>query len=179
MSEPIEGASGAPASALLASISDLLVYTIWADRALLSALRAVPADDLSRDTGSSFASLLGTMGHILGAERVWLSRFVGSPLHLQSLSVYADFAGLERAFQEFWPQLEAYLASLRPEDLGRELTWTNTLGVTRTLVLWGLLLHLVNHSTYHRGQLVTMLRQLGYAAPGTDLVYYLADRGEV
>lgn len=168
----------APASALLASISDLFVYTIWADRALLSALRGVAAEDLTRDTGSSFPSLLATMGHILAAERVWLSRFLGSPLHLPSLSVYADFAALENAFQEYWPQLEAYLASLRPEDLGRELTWTNTLGVTRTLVQWGLLLHFVNHSSYHRGQLVTMLRQLGYPAPGTDLVYYLADRGE-
>ena len=174
MSEPADEAGGA----LLASISDLFVYTIWADRLLLSALRAVAAEDLTRDTGSSFPSLLGTMGHILGAERVWLSRFVGSPLHLPNLSVYPDFDALEAAFQEYWPQLEAYLASLRPEDLHRELTWTNTLGVTRTLVLWGLLLHFVNHSSYHRGQLVTMLRQLGYAAPGTDLVYYLADRGD-
>jgi uncharacterized damage-inducible protein DinB len=174
LSEPSEAA----AHARLASINDLFVYTIWADRTLLSALRAVAGEDLTRDTGSSFPSLLATMGHILAAERVWLSRFVGSPLHLPSLSEYADLAALERAFEEYWPQLEAYLASLRPQDLDRELTWTNTLGVTRTLALWGLLLHFVNHATYHRGQLVTMLRQLGYPAPGTDLVYYLADRGD-
>lgn len=167
-----------PAGALLASISDLFVYTIWADRTLLSALRAVAAEDLTRELGSSFPSLFATIAHILGAERVWLSRFVGSPLHLPSLSQYADFAALEAAFQDYWPQLEAYLASLRPHDLARDLTWTNTLGVTRTLALSGLLLHFVNHSTYHRGQLVTMLRQLGYAAPGTDLAYYLADRGD-
>ena len=164
-----------PAGALLASISDLFVYTIWADRTLLSALRGVAPEDLDRDLGSSFPSLFATMGHILGAERVWLSRFVGSPLHLPSLSRYPDFAALETAFEDFWPQLEAYLASLRPEDLSRDLTWTNTLGVTRTLALSGLLLHFVNHSSYHRGQLITMLRQLGYPAPGTDLVYFLTD----
>lgn len=166
-----------PAGALLASILDLFVYTIWADRALLAALRGIAPEDLTRDLGSSFPSLLTTMAHILGAERVWLSRFVGNPLHLPSLSQYADFAALEKAFEDFWPQLEAYMASLRPGDLARELTWTNTLGATRTLALSGLLLHVVNHSSYHRGQLVTMLRQLGYSAPGTDLVYFLTDQG--
>ena len=163
---------------LLSAGRPLLLYTVWADRMFLAALREVAPEDLARETGTSFSSLLGTMGHVLGVERVWLSRFVGNPLHLPDLVSYGDFSALESGFQEFWPEFEAYMAALKPEDLEQPITWTNTLGVTRTLVLAGLLLHFVNHSTYHRGQLVTLLRQLGYAAPGTDLVYYLADRSE-
>jgi uncharacterized damage-inducible protein DinB len=162
----------------LSRVRQLLVYTVWADRTVLSALHEVTAEDLTRDTGSSFGSLVGTMAHILGAERVWLSRFVGNPLYLPDLSVYPDFAALENGFHELWSELEAYVASLKPADLDQQLTWTNTLGVTRTQPLANLLFHVVNHSTYHRGQVISLLRQLGYGAPGTDLVYYLADRAE-
>ncbi|HZI64612.1 MAG TPA: DinB family protein [Thermoanaerobaculia bacterium] len=160
---------------LLPVVRNLLAYTIWADGEHLHALAAVRPEDLRRDTGSSFPSLLATMGHVLGSERVWLSRFVGAPGHLPTLSQIADFAALRSGFEELWPELEAYLAALADQDLARPLTWTNTKGVTRTQPLWSPLVHMVNHSSYHRGQVVTMLRQLGYPAPGTDLVYFLAD----
>jgi uncharacterized damage-inducible protein DinB len=153
-----------------------LAYTVWADRAMLGALDQVSGEDLTRDTGSSYPSLLATMGHILGAERVWLSRFVGNPGYLPALSEYASLGEVHAGFEEFWPELEAYMASLDVAGLEFELTWTNTKGVTRTQPVYRLLLHFVNHSSYHRGQLVTMLRQLGYTPPGTDMVYYLSDQ---
>jgi uncharacterized damage-inducible protein DinB len=153
-----------------------LAYTVWADRAMLGALDQVSLEDLIRDTGSSYPSLLATMGHILGAERVWLSRFVGNPGYLPALSEYASLEAVHAGFEEFWPELEAYMASLDVAGLEFELTWTNTKGVTRTQPVYRLLMHFVNHSSYHRGQLVTMLRQLGYTPPGTDMVYYLSDQ---
>jgi uncharacterized damage-inducible protein DinB len=149
---------------------------VWADRTLLSALETVSVEDLTRDTGSSYPSLLSTIGHILGAERVWLSRFVGNPGYLPALSAYDSLAAVREGFEEFWGELEAYMASLDNAALEFDLTWTNTKGVTRTQPVYRLLLHFVNHSSYHRGQLVTMLRQLGYEPPGTDMVYYLADQ---
>ena len=59
---------------------DLLLYMLWADRQTLQAVRSVKEEDLTRDAGISFKSLLGTMAHILGAQQTWLSRFSGSPL---------------------------------------------------------------------------------------------------
>ena len=161
---------------LLRAIREGLAYTVWADRALLAALEQVQPEDLTRETGSSFPSLLATLGHILGSERVWLSRFVGNPGHLPALSSYDTLAAVREGFEEFWPEFESYLAALGNEDLQLDLTWTNTKGVTRTQPVYRLLLHFVNHSSYHRGQLVTMLRQLGYPPPGTDMVYYLSDQ---
>jgi uncharacterized damage-inducible protein DinB len=161
---------------ILRAVREMLAYTVWADRTVLSALEGVAAEDVTRDTGSSYPSLLSTIGHILGAERVWLSRFVGNPGYLPALSAYDSLAAVREGFEEYWPELEAYMASLDNAALEFDLTWTNTKGVTRTQPVYRLLLHFVNHSSYHRGQLVTMLRQLGYEPPGTDMVYYLADQ---
>lgn len=161
---------------ILRAVREALAYTVWADRTMLSALEQVAPEDLIRNTGSSFPSLLTTMAHILGSERVWLSRLVGNPGSLPELSSYDGLPAVRAGFEELWPEFEAYLASLGTTDLEFELTWTNTKGVTRTQPVYRLLLHYVNHSSYHRGQLVTMLRQLGYAPPGTDMVYYLADQ---
>jgi uncharacterized damage-inducible protein DinB len=160
-------------TALLASIRGLLAYTIWADRQILQALEEVPAEDLARDTGTSFGSVLGTMAHILGAEQVWLSRFLGVPLQaLPSIEDFPDLAALRSSWEDFWPQLEVFLASLSEDQLGRDLHWTSFSGQDHTAPLRQALLHVVNHSTYHRGQVVAQLRQLGRSAPSTDLVYW-------
>jgi uncharacterized damage-inducible protein DinB len=164
-------------SPLLASIRGLLAYTIWADRQVLQALDEVPAEDLTRDTGTSFGSVLGTMAHILGAEQVWLSRFLGVSLQsLPSTEDFPDLASLRSSWEDFWPQLEVFLASLAEDQLERDFTWTNFAGEVHTVPFRQALLHVVNHSTYHRGQVVAQLRQLGRSAPSTDLVYW---RGSV
>ena len=155
------------------SIRALLAYTIWADRQVLEALAAVQPEHLTRDTGTSFGSILGTMAHILGAEQVWLSRLVGAPLdHLPSEQDYADLPTLAAGFFDYWPQLEVFLASLADEQVRAELTWTNYRGETHSAPMHVVLLHFANHSTYHRGQVVALLRQLGYEPPSTDLIYW-------
>jgi uncharacterized damage-inducible protein DinB len=159
--------------ALVNSIRGLLAYTIWADRQLLAALRGLPTEDLERDTGSSFGSVLGTMAHILGAEQLWLSRLLGVPLRrLPELEDFPSVALLAASFEDFWPQLEFYLASLDDDQMARTFSWTNSRGETHSAPLRQVLLHVVNHSTYHRGQVVSQLRQLGHSAPSTDLVYW-------
>jgi uncharacterized damage-inducible protein DinB len=125
---------------------------------------------LTRDTGTR---ILGTMAHILGAEQVWLSRFVGAPLErLPSEQDYADLPALAAGFVDFWPQLEVFLASLADEQVRADLTWTSYSGETHTTPVHVALLHFVNHSTYHRGQVVSLMRQIGCEPPSTDLVYW-------
>ena len=153
----------------------LLAYTLWGDRAQLAALALLPTADLTRDTGSSFPSLLATMAHVLGAERAWLSRFLGRPLsRLPGIEDYSGLAALASGFEEHWPRVEAFMASLDDEQLAADLTWSNFRGEVFTRPLWNPLFHMVNHASYHRGQVTTMLRQLGHPAPSTDLVDYLA-----
>lgn len=156
---------------------ELLAYTIWADRQILECLAGVPDEDLHRETGTSFGTILRTMAHILGAEQVWLSRFLGVSLQsLPSTDDFPDLVALRSSWEDFWPQLEVFLASLAEDQLDRDFTWTSFAGETHTVPLRQALLHVVNHSTYHRGQVVAQLRQLGRSAPSTDLVYW---RGSV
>ena len=156
---------------------DLLLYTLWADRQILQTVRQVGTEDLTRDAGTSFGSLLGTLAHILGAERMWLSRFAGAGLdRVPSIEGFPTLPAWIAGWEETAAGLEAFLASLTDEQLAAPLTWTNTRGASLTRPLWQPVLQLVNHSTYHRGQVVSLLRQMGYAAPTTDLIYYFLER---
>jgi uncharacterized damage-inducible protein DinB len=158
---------------LLPTVRGLLAYTIWADRQILQAVAALPEEDLVRETGTSFGSVLGTLAHVLGAEQLWLSRFLGVPRErLPSQEDFPTCEVLRASFEDFWPQLEFFLASLTEEQLAAEFTWTSLEGENRTAPFRQVLLHVVNHSSYHRGQVVAQLRQLGHQPPSTDLVYW-------
>jgi uncharacterized damage-inducible protein DinB len=158
---------------LSSRIRELLKYTLWADRKLLKAAAGVEPEHLIRPAGASFGTMLGTLAHILVAERLWLSRFVGNPLAiLPDTDEYPDFTSLQTGFEELWPELEFYLASLAPGQLDGVLEWTNSQGETHRRLLWQAVVHMVNHSSYHRGQVVLLLRQLGYEPPATDMIYF-------
>jgi uncharacterized damage-inducible protein DinB len=162
---------------LAGSVRQLLLYTLWADRICLKAVEGVSPEDLVRDTGTSHGSLLGTLAHILGSQRLWLARFEGKAVErVQGAADFPDWETLTAAWAETSAELGFYLAALTSEQAATDLTWTSTEGVDYTRPLWQPLLHLVNHSTYHRGQVVSLLRQLGYQPPSTDMIYFLIDQ---
>ena len=155
---------------------ELLKYTLWSDRRVLTAIENVRDEDLERPAGASFGSLLGTLSHILVAERIWLARFVGAPLDpFPSEGDYPDRSALMAGFGEIWPEMEFYMAALTQDQLDARLQWTNSRGETHQRPLWQAVLHLCNHSSYHRGQVVSLLRQLGYEPPATDLICFWND----
>ena len=113
------------------------------------------------------------MAHILGAEQIWLSRFVGAPLErLPTERDYADLPSLAAGFVDLWPQLEVFLASLTDAQVSSDLTWTNSKGETHTQPTLRALVHFANHGTYHRGQVASLMRQMGHPPPSTDLIYW-------
>ena len=160
-----------------AAARELLLYMLWADRHVMQAVRGVREEDLTRNAGVSFGSMLGTLAHILGSQRMWLSRFQGISLdRVPSIQDFPDRMSWITGWEETAAQVEAFLAGLTDEQLAAPVTWTTTTGETYTRFLWQPVLHLVNHATYHRGQVVSLLRQMGYGAPTTDLIYYFHER---
>jgi uncharacterized damage-inducible protein DinB len=155
---------------LLTQTRQLLLYTLWADRVCLDAARDIPLEALTREAGVSFGSLLGTLTHILRSQRRWLARFTG-----QVPPDPADFPDLEAlaaGWSETAAQMEFFLASLTEDQLTAEITWEDTGIGAVTRPLWQPVSHMVNHSSYHRGQVTSLLRQLGYQPPKTDLIYF-------
>lgn len=156
---------------------ELLLSMLWADRLTLGALRGVRPDDLTREAGVSFGSLLGTLVHTLSTQRRWLARFAGqAELPHLDRAVFPDLLTWIVAWEDAAAGVEAFLASLSDEQLDRPISWSPADGERVTLLLWQAVLHLVNHSTYHRGQVVSLLRQMGYPPPSTDLFLYFRER---
>ena len=153
-------------------------YHLWARERLLAAVAALTAEQLRRDLGNSFGSVQDTLAHLYGADEVWLSRWCGgAPRALPPPTRFADLAALQAAWAKLDPEFVAFVARLDAAGLQRPLTYQAFNGQSATLTYAQMLQHVVNHGSYHRGQVTTMLRQLGAAAPrGMDFVAYLRER---
>lgn len=148
-------------------------YDAWANRRILDACAALTPEQFTRDMGSSFSSVRDTLAHILGAQWVWLERFQGrSPEALPAPGQFADLAALRARWTEVQHDLLAYVGGLSASDLDRTFEYRTSKGDVFRNVLWQTLQHLANHGSYHRGQVTTMLRQLGAAAVSTDLIRF-------
>lgn len=152
-------------------------FNAWANHRTLESCAALSQEQLTRDLGSSFKSVRDTLAHIYGAEWVWLERWHGrTPSGLPSAADFPDLETLRRRFADIDRDLKDYAASLTADDLNRVLSIKTSSGAAFAQPLWQMLQHLANHGSYHRGQVATMLRQLGAKATGTDLIGFYRER---
>ena len=157
----------------LGYLRSLYAFNRWANAAVLAAVEGLSAEEYARDLGSSFPSVRDTVVHLLSAEWIWLERWHGnSPRAMLNPPDFADLAAVRARWAEVEEGQTSLLARLTAAELAAPLSYVNTRGERWTYPLWQMLAHVVNHSTYHRGQLVTMLRQLGKTAPSTDLLLF-------
>lgn len=153
----------------------LFSYTEWANARIVECVRGLSQEQLTRHVESSFPSIRDTLAHIVMAEWVWLRRWHGeSPtqrpqwtLDAPSLdTIVENLAAVQRERAQFVDTLTA-------EKLQQALDYRTMNGQPHTNRLGDLMSHVVNHSSYHRGQLTTMLRQVGATPPSTDLIVFL------
>jgi len=152
-------------------------YNAWANHRALDAAAGLSSEQFVKPMGSSFGSVRDTLAHICGAEWVWLERFQGrSPASLPENSECTDVASLRIKWAEQEKRLLAFVAALKQEDLHREMEYkTLKFGVYRN-PLWQSMQHVVNHGTYHRGQVTTLLRQHRAQPVLTDLMHFYRER---
>jgi uncharacterized damage-inducible protein DinB len=155
----------------------LYEYNAWANRREMDAAAALTNEQFTKQLGSSFSSVRDTLAHIFGAEWIWLERFQGrSPGALPDVTRFADVASLRAAWLEHEEQLLKFVRGLKQEDLHRVMEYKTLKFGTYSNPLWQSMQHVVNHGTYHRGQITTMLRQLGAAPILTDLMHFYRER---
>jgi len=148
-------------------------YNAWANRRTLEACSALPDEQFKRDLGSSHRSVRDTLGHIMGATWIWLERWHGrSPLGLPRSDQYANLADLSGRWSEIERDLLQFVGGLSKEELEQDRPYRTTEGKAYSQPLWQMLQHLANHSTYHRGQVAAMLRQLDVKPAATDLIAF-------
>jgi uncharacterized damage-inducible protein DinB len=155
----------------------LFQYNAWANRRTVEACGTLSPAQFTRDLESSFRSVRDTLVHIMAVERVWLKRwklawdgsFLKAPDFPDVDSVRAAWVPIER-------ELLAFADELSDQDTKRIVPHKNLAGAEFQMPLWELMQHLVNHGTYHRGQITTLIRQAGGKPSGTDLVSFYRER---
>jgi uncharacterized damage-inducible protein DinB len=152
----------------------LVAYGSWANALVFAAADAISEEQLAASAASSFPSIAATLGHIVGAEWIWLRRWLGEiPTAVPDWVSKPTLADLKAHLAAVEVERSSFLASLSDAELDRVVSYRNLAGQAYAEPLDGLIRHVVNHSTYHRGQVATQLRQLGLTPPNTDLITYL------
>ncbi|MEL6679124.1 MAG: DinB family protein [Pseudomonadota bacterium] len=150
-------------------------YTQWQNGAIFGAANALPEAELARDRGAFFGSIEGTMNHLLWGDRMWMSRFAGTPGPkasgiAASVGEEADWPSLLFARADVDRAILDWAGTLDDATLAGDLTWFSGAAgreVTRPLALC--ITHFFNHGTHHRGQVHAMLTAAGVRTEDTDL----------
>jgi uncharacterized damage-inducible protein DinB len=162
----------------VADFEQLYRYNSWANDQMLDAASRVSEADFICDLKTSHGSIRGTLTHAVWAEWIWLERWKGvSPRVVFSPRDFPTVGSLRDRFHTVAAERAAVLHDLPASRLSEVLEYTNAKGEAWRYPLWQQFVHVINHSTYHRGQVTTLLRQVGAEPAVTDfLVYFDEDR---
>jgi uncharacterized damage-inducible protein DinB len=154
----------------------LFAYDRWANRRVLDACRKLTAEQYGAEPVPGGSSVRSTICHIALATEFNLRTLAGDPddrmLTEADLTAVDDAAQLlERAYR----RIEEMRPTLTPERLNTVLT-LRAVGRTFILPLWAILRHIVNHSSYHRGQVASKLKRFGIEQPITDFFWWVIEQ---
>jgi len=164
-------------------------YNQWMNRKLYQKVQLLPADEIAKDRGAFFQSILGTLNHILVADLFWLRRMAGSPVCAEALApmremtmptglrdiLYNDIAELAVKREEVDTLILSFAESWGDTMLAEPIRYRNMAGDKFERPLGVLLQHLFNHQTHHRGQVTTLLFQAGIDPEATDLLVMMME----
>ena len=150
---------------------ELAAFNLWANKIVCGWLAELTDEQWSMHIASSFNSIQETVLHTLSAEKAWLQRFKAE----QVVWLQATYKGTKDEHIQLWletsAKLKAFIDGFDDEALNKKLDFKRLNGDPYSMPYYQLFAHVVNHATYHRGQLVTMLRQAGYTKiSSTDLL---------
>ena len=153
---------------------ELADYNIWANNIAIDWLHQINEEQWKQAIISSFSSIEQTAIHIAGAEKIWIDRWtnVQNPVFLT-----AEFKGTKNDLIAIWKKssadLKSFIEKYPEENYQQPLTFKRLNGEEYQMEFAQTFSHIINHSTFHRGQLVTMLRHAGFIkVTSTDLITY-------
>ncbi len=151
----------------------LYAYNAWANARVIDSLRPLTEEQYTKEMGGGWPSIRATWVHIAGATDAWAKRFSGTDA--TTLPKESEVPRLEDAIalaEDAQLRLEAFLATLTPERIAGSFKWKNLKGEEKTAPFWAILRHVVNHASYHRGQLSSMVKRVGGTPKATDMVLW-------
>ncbi|MEF3305813.1 DinB family protein [Paenibacillus sp. GYB003] len=152
-------------------------YHAWATQTILGRIKELPPSVLSQEVNSSFPTIAHAFSHMYAVDKMWYLVLTGTgmpealqaciPLNASVLNSADEYA---KTFDELAEQYRGWFRS--QGDLEQTVLLDNPFAGIRQTRLSEMVLHLVNHGTYHRGNVSTMLRQLGYASAMNDYSHF-------
>jgi uncharacterized damage-inducible protein DinB len=156
--------------------ASLYAFNRWANDKMLEACRKLSAEQYAAEPVPGWAPVRFTVYHIAVVTDGWLRTLANDPD--QSFPAEADVPTVDdaaRILDRAYRTLATVLPTLTPEVLAAPRTFSRR-GRTAVLTPWVVLRHVVNHTTYHRGQVASKLKRFGIQQPETDLVYWAFDQ---
>lgn len=154
-------------------------YTAWADSKVMYWLNQIDDGQWNMKLNSSFGSVRETVMHIVSAEKIWIDFWEQDP---EANYLSQTFKGTKNDLMEIWQSASVgildFIEALPEDSYDRQIGFRYPDGRQASLEFWQTFSHLHNHSTYHRGQLVTLLRQVGFTGLSSiDLItYFIANQ---
>jgi uncharacterized damage-inducible protein DinB len=161
-------------------LKTLLDYHYWARDRVFDAVSHLTPEQFTRDMGSSFKSVRDTLVHLYSAESAWYQRWHGtSPTaHIPS-DQFSDVVSIRDAWTALEMKMRTFIDALDDAGVTRVIEYRTLNGAPGSSRIGEMMQHVVNHGSYHRGQLTTMLRQLGASpAKSMDLIGYFREKRE-
>ena len=157
----------------LQTLHRLITYHYWARDRMLAPVATLSHEAFTRDLGSSFTSVRDTVTHLYVAEWAWCERWHGRSPSGPPPVAFDDVPALVQAWTELEQRVRGFVAGLTAADVDRVIEYRLLSGRPGASSVAEMVLHLVNHGSYHRGQVTTLLRQLGAASPAsTDMITF-------
>ncbi|MFJ7744525.1 DinB family protein [Peribacillus sp. NPDC097295] len=153
-------------------------YNAWATQTLLGRIKELPSSVMQQEVNTSFSTIGEAFAHVYAIEKCWLqilrgtsmSKAIEACLPLQQETLRYSVEEFMVAFSELAEQYKAWFRS--QDDLEQAIVLENPYVGTRSTRLSEIAFHIVNHGTYHRGNISTMLRQLGHASTMNDYSFF-------
>jgi len=155
----------------------LIEYHLWAHKRVLQQLADLSAEDWSKNVGGSFSSLKALFQHLLESDYRWLQRWKGVPFaDIPPDFVVDGYGSLERLWLPQLEEMQTVAADFIANDAALPVHFITGKGLHVTQPWWQTLYQVVNHGTYHRGQVTNGLRILGKQPANTDIFLYFLEK---
>jgi uncharacterized damage-inducible protein DinB len=154
----------------------LFAYNRWADRLVLDACRRLSPEQYAAEPAPGWSSVRASVVHIASATGNWIRRLAGETV--SGVLTEADLPTIDDADRRLagsYQMLDGLWPALTPERLASPQRF-ELRGHSLVLPPWVVLRHVVNHATYHRGQIASKLKRFGVEQPATDLVFWAREQ---
>lgn len=146
-------------------------YNVWANERVMDHLDTLPGEVFLREVDLGFKSIAEVISHVVSADNIWFNRIKEEQDSIPAKKAFTDLKEARQEMDELQSQIRDYVSSL--SDTEKKVSYTMASGRQMENSIAEILQQVVNHGTYHRGNITTMLRSFGYQGVMTDYIAFL------